>query len=45
MEAYRKGLSSDDTTMVLTPDSEFFRYFRDLTGREPRAAPAGRRQP
>jgi hypothetical protein len=28
--------------MVLTPDSEFFRYFRDLTGREPRAAPAPR---
>jgi membrane protease subunit HflC len=42
MEAYRKGLSSDDTTMVLTPDSEFFRYFRDLTGREPRPAPAPR---
>ena len=37
MEAYRRGLSSDDTTMVLTPDSEFFRYFRDLKGTE--AAP------
>jgi membrane protease subunit HflC len=34
MEAYKKGLSSDDTTMVLTPDSEFFRYFRDLHGAE-----------
>jgi membrane protease subunit HflC len=34
MEAYKKGLSNDDTTMVLTPDSEFFRYFRDLHGAE-----------
>ncbi len=32
MEAYRKALNNDDTTMILTPDSEFFRYFRDLTG-------------
>jgi membrane protease subunit HflC len=32
MEAYRRGLSNDDTTMVLSPDSEFFRYFRDLRG-------------
>ena len=35
MEAYKRGLSSDDTTMVLTPDSEFFRYFRDLQGPAP----------
>ena len=35
MEAYKRGLSSDDTTMVLTPDSEFFRYFRDLQGPGP----------
>ncbi len=34
MEAYRKALNNDDTTMILTPDSEFFRYFRDLTGTE-----------
>ncbi len=27
MEAYREALSSDDTTMVLSPSSEFFRYF------------------
>ena len=27
MQAYRKGLHGDDTTMVLSPDSEFFRYF------------------
>jgi len=27
MQAYKKGLQGDDTTMVLSPDSEFFRYF------------------
>ncbi len=33
MEQYRKALAAGDTTMVLSPDSDFFRYFRrDLTG-------------
>ncbi|MBT3170131.1 MAG: protease modulator HflC [Rhodospirillaceae bacterium] len=32
MQAYRQALSSDDTTMVLSPDSEFFRYFGRLYG-------------
>ncbi len=32
LEAYKKALTSRDTTMVLTPDSEFFRYFNDLFG-------------
>ncbi|MFD1625040.1 protease modulator HflC [Azospirillum griseum] len=27
LEAYRKALNKDDTTMVLSPNSEFFRYF------------------
>lgn len=27
MQAYQEALSGDDTTMVLSPDSEFFRYF------------------
>ncbi|HTI85836.1 MAG TPA: protease modulator HflC [Alphaproteobacteria bacterium] len=27
MEAYRKALGGDNTTMVLAPDSEFFRFF------------------
>ncbi|PHQ66290.1 MAG: HflC protein [Sneathiella sp.] len=27
MQAYRESISDDDTTMVLSPDSEFFRYF------------------
>jgi len=32
MLAYQEALASDDTTMVLSPDSEFFRYFRDFEG-------------
>ena len=31
MEAYRESLG-DGTTMVLSPDSEFFRFFGDLPG-------------
>ena len=30
MTAYRKGLNSKDTTMVLTPDSDFFKYFNTM---------------
>lgn len=32
MQAYGQALGSDDTTMVLSPDSEFFRYFGDIKG-------------
>jgi len=32
MQAYLKTLGSGETTMVLSPDSEFFRYFSDITG-------------
>ena len=39
MEAYREALSSEDTTMVLSPDSEFFRFFGDVGGE--RSAVAG----
>ena len=31
MEAYEAALS-DGTTMVLSPDSEFFRFFNELPG-------------
>lgn len=46
MSAYISGLNSNGTTMVLTPDSEFFRYFNDAMGAArpvapPAAAPAG----
>ncbi|MCW5696825.1 MAG: protease modulator HflC [Bauldia sp.] len=32
MIAYREGLSSDTTTLLLSPDSEFFRFFADVNG-------------
>ena len=32
MRAYRKAFQGDDTTMVLSPDSEFFRYFGAFGG-------------
>ena len=32
MQAYRKALNSDDTTMILSPDSDFFSYFGDFEG-------------
>ena len=32
MSAYRQALKNSGTTMVLSPDSEFFRYFQDAGG-------------
>lgn len=32
MQAYEQGLQSGDTRLVLSPNSQFFRYFGDLTG-------------
>ena len=32
LQAYRSVLSDGSSTLVLTPDSDFFRYFRDLKG-------------
>ncbi len=39
MQAYEAGLKANDTRMVLSPESEFFRYFGDPKGkpREPGA--------
>jgi len=34
MQAYREALSKDDTTLVLSPDSEFFKYFGDIDGKK-----------
>ena len=34
MQAYPKSLKGNDTTLVLTPDSEFFRYLKDPFGRQ-----------
>jgi len=41
MEAYRKALADGGTTMVLSPDSDFFRFFGDRTGVRPAPAGAG----
>jgi membrane protease subunit HflC len=32
LEAYRRSLANGDTTLVLSPDSEFFRFFGSSTG-------------
>lgn len=40
LQAYTKALQQGDTTMVLSPDSEFFKYFDSATGAPRR--PAGR---
>lgn len=32
LESYRKALAKEDTTMVLSPDSDFFRYFKNGFG-------------
>jgi len=40
MSAYTHALNGDGTTMVLSPDSEFFRYFGNASGSTPEAAPA-----
>ena len=34
MQAYRKSMDSQDTTMVLSPNSDFFRFFGNMTGRD-----------
>ena len=41
MQAYETGLKANDTRMLLKPDTEFFRYFVDPSGksREGAAAP------
>ena len=39
MQAYETGLRSNDTRMLLRPDSDFFRYFGDPKGKVPEAAP------
>ena len=36
MQAYRKSMKGDNTTMVISPDSEFFRYFDSDTGQAPK---------
>ncbi len=32
MEAYRQSMNNNDTSLVLSPDSSFFRFFKDKNG-------------
>lgn len=36
LQAYSKSLQQNDTTMILSPDSEFFRYFTESPGAKPK---------
>ncbi|WP_417518273.1 protease modulator HflC [Minwuia sp.] len=36
LQAYREALNSDDTTLVLSPNSDFFKFFGDIKPIEPR---------
>jgi modulator of FtsH protease HflC len=42
MQAYEHGLRSSDTRLLVSPDSDFFKYFTDPHGKtgKPAAAPA-----
>jgi membrane protease subunit HflC len=44
MNAYLSALSGNGTTMVLSPDSEFFRFFKDAAGAVASPAPAASAQ-
>ena len=36
LQAYQDALPASDTTAILSPDSEFFRYFQQAPGSGPR---------
>jgi membrane protease subunit HflC len=39
MQAYEQGLQKTDTRMLLRPDSDFFRFFVDPSGKARPSAP------
>ena len=45
LQAYENGLGHNDTRMVLKPDSEFFRFFVDPSGRAPGSASSAQPAP
>ena len=45
MQAYEAGLKGSDTRLVISPNSDFFRYFSDPQGRAPGTAPRTARDP
>jgi membrane protease subunit HflC len=40
MNAYLTALDGQGTTMLLSPDSEFFKFFRNASGKQPEPRPA-----
>jgi membrane protease subunit HflC len=40
MQAYEKGLKSSDTRLLISPDSDFFKYFADPHGKQQPVRPA-----
>jgi membrane protease subunit HflC len=45
MQAYREVFGNSESRMVLTPDSDFFRFFRDMTGNPGAASGPGSATP
>ncbi len=45
MQAYTEAIKPGDTRMLLSPDSEFFRYFQDPMGGKGKAGPAASAAP
>lgn len=45
MQAYETGLKGSDTRLVISPNSDFFRFFSDPQGRAPGTAPRAAREP
>jgi membrane protease subunit HflC len=45
MQAYEAGLKGSDTRLVISPSSDFFRYFSDPQGKAAASAPRAPRGP
>lgn len=45
MQAYEQALKGQDTRLVVSPNSDFFRYFGDPQGRKPDSARSGSPEP
>lgn len=45
MQAYETGISSNDTRLLLSPDSQFFQYFNNAEGTPPPAKPSASNSP
>jgi membrane protease subunit HflC len=39
MEAYKQAFGAGGSTMILNPDTDFFRYFNDPTGAGAKKSP------